>query len=115
MTVLGIILLVLFVIGCLLLIFFVLIQDEQGDGVGGMFGGGSSSAFGPRSGNILTKITSTLGIVFLVCSFALAWINRTSINNDLLRTSRQERLQQDSSNRPDWLIEGGTAIELDQE
>ena len=41
MTIVSGILLVIFVISSLLLIAIVLIQDEQGEGMGGLFGGGS--------------------------------------------------------------------------
>ena len=41
---LSILLMVLFVISAILLIGIVLLQDEQGDGMGGLFGGGSGAA-----------------------------------------------------------------------
>lgn len=77
MGVIGILLLVFFVIIAVLLVLMVLIQSEDGDSLGGLFAGGSNSAFGSRSGNILTKTTSVLGALFLVGSFALALVNRT--------------------------------------
>ena len=40
---LGILLLIVFVLAALLLIGLVLIQDEGGEGLGGIFGGGSSA------------------------------------------------------------------------
>ena len=83
MGILSIFLLVLFVITCLLLILMVLMQDEQGDGIGGIFGGGGSQ-FGSRSGNILTKFTSVLAAVFLITSFGLAWVNKTTDKGDIL-------------------------------
>ncbi len=73
----GILLLVVFVIVSVLLVLMVLIQNEDGDSLGGIFAGGSSSAFGSRSGNVLTKTTSILGAIFLITSFGLALVNRT--------------------------------------
>jgi len=91
---LSIILIVFFVISALLLIILVLLQDEQGEGLGGIFGGGSSTAFGSRSGNILTKFTSILGAIFLICSFGLAWINKTPEKGDVLGAARRETAQE---------------------
>ena len=89
MGILGVVLLVVFVIASLLLIVIVLIQDEQGEGLGGLFGGGSATPFGSRSGNVLTKFTAILAAVFLVCSFALAWINKTPESGDILGAARR--------------------------
>ena len=78
MGILSIVLLVIFVIAAILLILLVLIQDEEGDGLGGIFAGGSGSAFGSRSGNVLTRATTVLGALFLVISLGLALMHRTS-------------------------------------
>jgi preprotein translocase subunit SecG len=77
MGVLSSFLLVLFIIVSILLILLVLVQNEEGDSLGGVFAGGSSSAFGSRSGNILTKTSSVLGALFFILSFSLAMLNRT--------------------------------------
>ena len=77
MGLIGILLLVIFVIVSILLILIVLVQNEDGDSLGGIFAGGSSSAFGSRSGNVLTRTTYILGTLFLLSSFGLAMINRT--------------------------------------
>ena len=90
MGIVGIILLIIFIIASILLVVMVLIQDEQGEGLGGIFGGGASTSFGPRSGNILTKFTSILGAIFLVCSFALAWLNKTPESGDVLGAARRD-------------------------
>ncbi|MDR0374197.1 MAG: preprotein translocase subunit SecG [Treponema sp.] len=78
MEVLRIVLLVFFIIAAILLVFLVLIQDEEGDSLGGVFAGGSSSAFGSRSGNILTKATSVLGALFLILSLGLALVSKSN-------------------------------------
>jgi preprotein translocase subunit SecG len=90
MGIVSVILLVIFVITALLLIVIVLMQDDQGEGLGGIFGGSSSSTFGSRSGNILTKTTSILGTIFIISSFAMAWINRTPEDGDVISAARQE-------------------------
>ena len=78
---LEITLLVFFVITAVLLILLVLIQNEEGDSLGGIFAGGGGSAFGSRSGNILTKATSILGAVFLLISLSLALLNRNTVDS----------------------------------
>ncbi|MDR2102881.1 MAG: preprotein translocase subunit SecG [Treponema sp.] len=89
MGVLGILLLVFFVIIAVLLIFLVLLQNEEGDNLGGIFAGGSASAFGSRSGNVLTRTTSILGALFLIISFSLALINRTPGGTGVEQAARQ--------------------------
>jgi len=77
MGVLSVVLLVFFVITAVLLVLLVLIQNEEGDSLGGIFAGGSGSAFGSRSGNVLTRATSVLGALFLIISLGLALLSRT--------------------------------------
>ena len=85
----GVALIVLFSISAVLLIIIVMLQDEQGEGLGGIFGGGSSSAFGSRSGNVLTRFTSVLGAIFIITAFSLAWYNRSVDNSDLLKAAKE--------------------------
>lgn len=77
----AVLLLVLFVLVCLLLIFLVIIQDEDSDSIGGIFAGGSASAFGSRSSNVVIKITYVLGALFFVTAFSMALINKSSTGN----------------------------------
>lgn len=81
MSVLGIVLLVLFVVVSLLLVFMVIIQDSDSDSLGGIFAGGSGSAFGSRSSNVVVRFTYLLGALFFVTSFALAIVNKSSTGN----------------------------------
>ncbi|RKX88412.1 MAG: preprotein translocase subunit SecG [Spirochaetes bacterium] len=102
MGIVGVLLLVIFIISALLLMLFVLIQDEQGEGLGGIFGGGSGSAFGPRTGNVLTKITSILAVIFLTGAFGLAWINRTPEAGNIVGKARVETLKESKN---DWWVQ----------
>jgi preprotein translocase subunit SecG len=77
MAILNTVLLVLFVIVAILLILLVLVQNEEGDSLGGVFAGGGGSAFGSRSGNILTRVSSVLGGLFLVLAFVMALLTRS--------------------------------------
>jgi preprotein translocase subunit SecG len=113
MGVLSVVLLVFFIIAAILLILLVLIQNEEGDSLGGIFAGSSSSAFGSRSGNVLTRATSILGGIFLVLSLGLALLNRTSGGTGVESAGRQ--LQSDVTN--DWWQENdeGENINLQPE
>jgi preprotein translocase subunit SecG len=90
MGILSILLLVFFVIVAFFLVGMVLIQDEQGDGLAGMFGGGSSSTFGSRAGNVLTRTTQVLGALFIVTAFGLAILFKTPDSGDVAAAARQQ-------------------------
>lgn len=90
MEIVKILLLVIFAVSAFLLILLVLAQDEQGEGIGGMFSGGSSTTFGSRAGNILTKTTSILGFIFLSVSLILAFLFRTPDTGNLGATFQSE-------------------------
>lgn len=89
MGIFGVILLVLFIIICLLMILLVIIQDENSEGLGGIFGGSSDTTFGASAGTVLTKITYIVGALFLVTALGLAYINRTPENDSLLTNAQQ--------------------------
>ena len=102
MGLVSIIILIVFILSALILILVVLIQDDQGEGLGGLFGGGSSSAFGPRTGNVLTRFTSVVAAIFLVTAFGIAWINRAPETGDILQKARVEQLKEAEDN--DWWV-----------
>ena len=89
MSILGIVLLVFFIIVAILLILLVLAQNEEGDSLGGIFAGGSGSAFGSRSGNVLTRATTVLGALFLIISLGLALANRSPAGSGVEAAGRQ--------------------------
>jgi preprotein translocase subunit SecG len=66
-------LLVLFIASALLLVILVLIQDDQGEGAGGLFSG-SAAPFRSRSGNLLQHITTGVAIFFFVSAFGYALV-----------------------------------------
>jgi preprotein translocase subunit SecG len=103
MGLLSIVLLVIFALAALLMILVIMLQDDQGEGIGGLFGGGSSSAFGSRSGNILTRFTSILGAIFIVGAFTLAWLNRTPESADIVEKARLEQVQE--AEESNWWVE----------
>jgi len=103
MGLIGIVLLVILVISAVLLVLVVLVQDEQGEGIGGIFGGGSNTAFGSRSGNVLTRFTAVLAAVFLVCCFAVAWINRTPSAGNVISKARQQALN--GTEQQSWWVQ----------
>ena len=98
MGVISTILLVFFVIVAILLVLLVLVQGDEGGGLGGIFSGGSSSAFGSRSGNVLTRATTVLGSLFLIISLGLALLNRTPSGDGVLRIGVEA-----TGDQVDWL------------
>ena len=105
MGVIGIVLLAFFVIIAILLILLVLVQNEDGDGLGGIFGGGGSTAFGSRSGNVLTRTTTILGTMFLVISLGLAIANRTPVGAGVEQAGRALT----GETGTDWFLEDEAA------
>lgn len=104
MGVLSIILFILFIAVCLFIIFFVLLQNEEGDSIGGLFAGGSNSAFGSKSGNVLTKATYIMVSLFFLSSFFLAFLNRSPSDAGL---SKEAQIQQ-TEKAAEWWNEEGT-------
>ena len=102
MAIIGIVLLIIMAISAVLLVLVVLVQDDQGEGIGGIFGGGSNTAFGSRSGNVLTRFTAVLAAIFLISVFGMAWINRTPAAGNVLSKARQEALAGGSNS---WWVE----------
>jgi len=106
MGILTVILLIVFVLACLLLIAMILIQDDQGEGLGGLFGGGSATPFGSRSGNVLTRFTSILAVVFIVVSLGLAYVNRTPEKGDVLGAAYRDNAE--NTNVSEWWNESSS-------
>jgi len=102
MGILSVVLLVFFIIIAVLLVLLVLIQTEEGDSLGGIFAGGSGSAFGSRSGNVLTRTTTVLGALFLVISLGLALLSRTPSGTGVEEEARRLTIEEEGYN---WVEE----------
>jgi protein translocase SecG subunit len=60
------------VLSCLLLVCLILVQRSKSEGLGMAFGAGAGEAlFGARAGNVLSKATVVLGIVFMATTLVL--------------------------------------------
>lgn len=79
MVFLKVVLIIIQVLTGLLLIGLILLQKSKDEGLGLAFGSAvGESLFGSRAGNILTKITVGLAIVFLMNTFVLAIVSSKS-------------------------------------
>ncbi|UGQ15768.1 preprotein translocase subunit SecG [Borrelia sp. RT5S] len=76
---------VFFIVTSFMIILLVLFQDEQGDGIGGVFGGGSSSIFGAKSSNVAIKITGFFIALFFIFVVALSFVNTKRVDDSLLK------------------------------
>jgi len=66
--------LIFHIVVCVSLVIVVLLQQGKGAEMGAVFGGSSQTVFGARgAGNILTKVTSTLAVLFFATSLYLAY------------------------------------------
>jgi len=76
MSILTGLLIVIEIIVSILLTLIILVQpSKSGGGLGGALGGGmSEQLFGARTGNVLTRATIVLSVIFLVNTVGLAMI-----------------------------------------
>lgn len=92
MELLASVLNVIIIIASVLLVLLVLIQTSKNDM--GLFQSTSQSVFGSRGGDVLTKTTSILAAIFLLGSFALAYL-KVNIHKSQ-EASRKELQKQES-------------------
>ncbi|MDR2735000.1 MAG: preprotein translocase subunit SecG [Spirochaetota bacterium] len=82
---------ILFAIVCILLVVAVMIQSGK-SGSMGLFGGGGTSSIGSQSGDIMTRITTILGIIFFILTLSFAFL----VSRDTT-ASRLDKLQTEES------------------
>jgi len=89
---LKIVLIIVEVFSCLLIVGLVLIQRSKSEGMGLAFGSGAGeSLFGARAGNVLSRATTVLAIVFLVTTLLLG----------IVFSQKKQGIMDDVSSKPD--------------
>lgn len=86
MAVLSIVLTVFFVVASVVLVILVALQSESSTGLGGIFGGGSDTAFGAKSNSVVTRITAIVAASFMVLALVVALLNKGSSRDYVLET-----------------------------
>jgi preprotein translocase subunit SecG len=94
MGVLNVILMVIFIVVSILLVFIVAIQDEQSDGLGGVFGSAAQSSFGSHTSRVITKVSAILGAAFMILSLCIALVNKAPSEANLLDSVGSDQVQQ---------------------
>ena len=64
----------LFFVIAVIMMAIILLQSGSSGGLG-FIGGGSQSAFGTQTGNVMTKLTTVLAALFFITAFVLGYLN----------------------------------------
>ena len=76
----------LFAFLCVFLVLLILIQKGRGGGLSGAFGGaGGNTAFGTKTGDLLTWVTASVFVLFILLAMGLTWTS-DSINARAMAT-----------------------------
>jgi len=94
--------LVLFIVVCLFMILLILIQKGRGGGLAGAFGGGGGgqSAFGSKTGDVLTWATSIVFGIFLILGIVLNLLANSLYANPTIPTPLPIPIQLPASDAP---------------
>ena len=98
MEILNKFLTIVFIINCVLLILVILLQSSRSPGMN-LFGGGSQSAFGASSTDVLTKITGYMAASFLILGLLIAYL-KTGSQQDFEDIKEEIIKQEENTERP---------------
>jgi preprotein translocase subunit SecG len=74
----------LHVVVCVILAAVVLLQQGKGADIGAVFGGSSQTLFGASgAGNLLTKVTGILALIFFITSLYLAYFSNARVSTSI--------------------------------
>jgi len=93
---------VLFAIMCVLLIIVILLQSDKGAGMG-ILGGAGQSTFGSSTADIITKITATMVVIFMIGSLGLAMLESkktSSLKDKILKSEAAESGMIEKTDKP---------------
>lgn len=113
------ILIIFYVFVCIALIIIVLVQSGKGEGLAGIFGagGGSQTIFGARTGDVLTKATTVLAILFMLLSLVLAILSgrpERPLSQEISQAARWgERTTLEESSLPEGAPVEGEEAEIE--
>ena len=99
---------ILFFLVSVILITIVLIQPGSSGGMG-IFGGGSQSAFGAKTGNVMTRFTTVLAALFLLVSFVLGYLNS---RQGRVETEELRKIEETVGEQPKEAEEPGTEVDI---
>ncbi len=83
---------VLYILVCVLLVLIVLLQQGRGTGLG-IIGGSSDTILGSNAGNVFTKTTSLLAVLFILGALVLSVLgsgNRSAIDRETDKPATEE-------------------------
>lgn len=93
----------LFIIISLLLVLIILIQKGRGGGLSSAFGGGAGghSAFGSKTGDVLTWVTSVIFGIFLLLAVLLNLISDRQNRKSLEAATKTDATQTEMPAKPE--------------
>jgi len=115
LSILGNLIVGLFMFLCAALILIILLQKGRGGGLGAAFGGGGSgSLLGTKTGDFLTWVTIALVAAFLVLAVLMGKFMRPSVSSSSLAAPAPTAAQQDvTSDQPEVTDETAEATDAE--